>query len=339
MTTQAKNNIDVLFVSIEDRSAWNELVSGLNANNLYNSWGWGEYKAKLGWKINRIEVKSAHDNRTIGLFQLQIKSKWLLNVFFIQGGLYATDNEATYLTVLNELCRRYGGSAWRNLITINYYAEHSENAFRALLGARFVPLINGSMYTLIVDTVDIDNLYSSGLSGNWRHNLKRARKNADLCVLWPTSRTDRLIALAKLDEMYFGLGLRKNFDLPISVGDMIEIIADDPNYLICEARHKGEAVAVRIGYKCHDHVIDLLAASNDGAKSNYANYLLIWSLIEKCNGFGFRYFECGGVDPAGNLGVYNFKRGLGGRLHSLGPLWVYSKSRALRLLALLSHSQ
>jgi hypothetical protein len=42
--------------------------------------------------------------------------------------------------------------------------------------------------------------------------------------------------------------------------------------------------------------------------------------------------DTGGVDPAGNTGVYNFKKGLGGRLSLNGPLWVYGSGRIITSL-------
>ena len=33
------------------------------------------------------------------------------------------------------------------------------------------------------------------------------------------------------------------------------------------------------------------------------------------------FFDTGGIDPASNIGVYNFKKGLNGRLTINGPLW------------------
>lgn len=333
MVKQITDNHKLVFQGINDIDEWKNLLTVCNANNLYNSWGWGEYKKRCGWDVDRLVIKEASGNTPLGLFQLQKRNKFLFRLFLIQGGLRINGNETICSSVLNELCRRYSTSKWRDVIFVNYFAEHDEKYFRALLGANFTPVLNGSMYTFILDTSDVQSHYQSGLSGSWRHNLKRAQKNSDLIVRWPESRANRIEALLRLNDMYSGLGNRKRFALPICVNRMKDIIADDTDFIICEAIYKGEVVAVRVGYKCHSYITDFLAASNEGAKNNYANYLLIWALITKCGELGLSFFECGGVDPSGNTGVYNFKKGLGGRLLTLGPLWIYSQSKLLKLLA------
>lgn len=333
MVKQTTDRPNIVFESIDDIHEWEKLLAVFNAGNLYTSWGWGEYKKRFGWDVDRLVIKESSSNTPLGVFQLQKRNKFLFRLFLIQGGLHINGNETICTSVLNEFCRRYGTSKWRDIIVVNYYAEYDENYFRALLGANFTPVLTGSMYTFILDTSDVQSHYQSGLSGNWRHNLKRGQKNSDLIVRWPECRDNRLEALLRLDDMYSGLGARKRFSLPICVNRMKDIIAEDPNFIICEAIYNGEVVAVRVGYKCHSYILDFLAASNEGAKNNYANYLLIWALISKCGELGLSFFECGGIDPSGNTGVYNFKKGLGGRLFTLGPLWIYSQSRLLKLLA------
>ncbi len=321
------------FQDIHSAEKWNRLLEVLEADNLYNSWGWGEYKQRLGWNVHRVVIEDVHSGTPVGLFQLQIKNGLLLRLFLIQGGVRIKGDEAFCTTVLSQLCKHYCVSAWRDVLLINYFAEPDEILFRALLATRFTPVISGPMYTLTLDTSDIQSHYQTGLSGNWRHNLKRGQKNSELVISWAQSLDERLAALARLERMYLGLGERKGFALPISVDRIKDIVAGDKKFLICEAACKGEVVAVRIGYRCHSYVTDFMAASSEGAKNNYANYVLVWSLISKCEEFGLAFFECGGIDPSGNGGVYNFKKGLGGRLLMLGPLWIFSRSRFLKLSA------
>ena len=44
---------------------------------------------------------------------------------------------------------------------------------------------------------------------------------------------------------------------------------------------------------------------------------------------GKKYFDTGGVDPASNFGVLNFKKGLNGRLVINGPFWCFGSNRIL----------
>lgn len=320
----------LMFHEIDRADEWNRLLEVLDAENLYNSWGWGEYKQRLGWSVHRVVIKDAHSDAPVGLFQLQRRNKFLLRLFLIQGGVRIKGDEAFCASVLNQLCTHYCVSKSRDVMLINYFAEPDEIHYRALLATSFTPVISRPMYTFTLDTSDVQAHYQNGLSGNWRHNLKRGQKNPELVISWPQSPDERLAALARLEGMYLGLGARKGFALPVSVNRIKDIVASDQRFLICEAAYKGEVVAVRVGYRCHNYVADFLAASSEGAKNNYANYVLVWSLIARCEEFGLGFFECGGIDPSGNVGVYNFKKGLGGRLLMLGPLWIFSRSRFLK---------
>ena len=49
-------------------------------------------------------------------------------------------------------------------------------------------------------------------------------------------------------------------------------------------------------------------------------------------------FECGGIAPSENKGVYNFKRGLGADLTLNGPLWIYHKNPLCKKLLKLAFS-
>jgi len=321
------------FHEIDCADEWSRLLEVLDADNLYNSWGWGEYKQKFGWSVHRVVIKSAHGDTPVGLFQLQRKSRFLLRSFLIQGGVWIKGDEAFCATVLSRICKHYCVSKWRDVMFINYFAEHDETHFRALLATGFTPVTSRSMYTFVLDTSDVQSHYQTGLSGNWRHNLKRGQKNPELAISWAQGVEQRLAALERLEGMYQGLGERKGFALAVSVSRIKDIVANDKNFLICEAVYKGEVVAVRVGYRCHSYVTDFLAASSEGAKNNYANYVLVWFLIAKCEEYRLGFFECGGIDPSGNVGVYNFKKGLGGRLLLLGPLWLFSRSKFLKLVA------
>jgi hypothetical protein len=80
--------------------------------------------------------------------------------------------------------------------------------------------------------------------------------------------------------------------------------------LICE--DKGVPVAGVVASAMGDSAIYLLGAtSDDGLKSKGA-YLLHWTMIQWLKSNGVRWYDLGGIDPAGNPGVYSFKKGFSG---------------------------
>ena len=61
-----------------------------------------------------------------------------------------------------------------------------------------------------------------------------------------------------------------------------------------------------------DSAIYLLGATSDDGLNSKGAYLLQWTLIKWLKENGIRWYDLGGIDPAGNPGVYHFKRGFSG---------------------------
>ena len=138
---------------------------------------------------------------------------------------------------------------------------------------------------------------------------------------WVLSYKDRVKVLSHLSEMYEILTKRKDFKEGIDLTLASDLMALDQSMIIVQAKLEGKVVAIRVASVCNDHLLDLIAASNEGAKKCYANYLLMWEMIMKMKELKKNYFDTGGIDPASNNGVFNFKKGLNGRLTINGPLW------------------
>ena len=69
------------------------------------------------------------------------------------------------------------------------------------------------------------------------------------------------------------------------------------------------------------------------AKANAAAYLAVWSFLHRGAEAGCRVFDFGGIDPANNRGVYDFKRGLTRAVAASGPLWLYGRHRLVTAAA------
>ena len=113
----------------------------------------------------------------------------------------------------------------------------------------------------------------------------------------------------------------KNFKAGIDLFHASDLMALDQSMIVVQAKLGGEVVAIRVASVCNDHLLDLIAASNEGAIKCYANYLLMWEMILKTKELKKEFFDAGGIDPGSNIGVFNFKKGLNGRLTINGPLW------------------
>ncbi|HTQ98459.1 MAG TPA: GNAT family N-acetyltransferase [Candidatus Acidoferrum sp.] len=327
---------ELLFSEVADRAEWTSQLEATAMGSLYNSWSWGDYKATQGWQVVRLLGRD-DGGKAKAACQLQIKRVGPCRVLLLQGGLRCAGLRDEQLAAAFEaLVHDKLQVSPFDIVLVNYHDHSDPVCIRGLLRAGLRPHVNGRMYSFFFDCDAPPATLEGRLSSNWRHNLKRALKNAELKVCWCETDSERGAALDAFQRMYASLTQRKAFAQAVDVAAMKDIIVADRNFHIASAEAAGAAVAIRIGYRSGDCIVDFLAASNELAIKNYANYLLVWSMIVKASEAGLRGFECGGIDPYGNSGVYNFKKGLGATLTMNGPLWIYAKSRLLGTLALLA---
>lgn len=321
----------IVFTEVTDEAAWTRMLRGLPTSNTYASWAWGEYKKRTGWDARRIVINDGSPN-TVGCFQLQIKKLGPFRVLLVQGGLHLRQlSDALYKEVLEAWTAFGPASEGLSIVMINHQAGGGGDVDLGLLQGGFTPVLNSQMYTFIVDAEN-GGLDGKALSRNWRHNLKRAVNNPRLSARWIDSPAERAESFAKLESFYAKLRDRKSFGAAVNFDLARDLIIGAPDFRMVEAALDGEIIAVRVAHFCSNHVLDFLAASNESARNTYANYLLLWKTIEAARAAGKGYFDCGGINPsnATNIGVYNFKKGLGGRVAHNGPIWLYASSGLLQ---------
>jgi len=310
--------------NVKKKDEWDFLLENLSTSNTYMKWPWGNYKINSGWDVKRLHFIDSKSKQSLACCQIQSKRKLFITIYLIQGGIHLSkknDSTRAYEAVHEALCSYINNSnklMW--LFLINYQTHKEDAADTSLMKNRFSPILSENMFTYLVfnNNKEQDLLR---LSSNWRHNLRRANKNKDLKIEWITSYKDRLGVLSNLSKMYAYLLHRKNFKSGVDLRSIYDEMAKDKSIIIAQAKLQDEVVAIRVASVCNDHILDLIAASNEGAKNCYANYLLMWAMIMKMSELKKKYFDTGGIDPANNYGVYNFKKGLNGRLAINGPLW------------------
>mgnify|MGYP003951217193 CR=1 FL=1 len=321
----------ITITHIHNEKEWSALLADNSLLTLFNSWSWGEYKSNLGWKAVRVIIKVDGSIDNTGALLMQIKEYGPVRIYLIQGGIrFSMCNEEILTAATEVLLTEHFHLRCRDVVIINYYDGIKDEHSRSLLSLGFNPVINNKMYTFHVDFTNSLVADESMLHKNWRHNLRRSKKNPNLTMRWCQSTKERTRAFNSLIRMYEELKARKAFRSSINAERIKDIVIKDKRFLIAIAELDNKLAAVRIGYHSTDTVTDFLTASNELAIKTYANYLLLWSLVKKSESLGVKRFDCGGIDPLDNKGVYYFKRGLTGQLKLNGPYWIYNKSKFLR---------
>ena len=293
---------------------------------------WGTYKAQLGWSVRRIEILG-EDQQSLAYVQYQVRHVGPARFVLAQGCpvltvLGTTRAEAVLGAFLDHLALgRF------DLLGVNFQEFQNNEIVPALLALGFVPVVSPRQHTLVIDLTTSLDAILAGADPNWRRNLNRAQNNSDLDAVILTEPAERLRAFDRFTEMYTALQARKGFSNTFNPQAYRDIAAADPRVVILEVRENGVPIMVRITHRAPTRWTDFFAASNDRGRATNAAALSVWRLIEQAKAEGCPVYDLGGIDPAGNRGVFRFKRGLSRRVVQGTPLWLYGRTGALRALA------
>jgi lipid II:glycine glycyltransferase (peptidoglycan interpeptide bridge formation enzyme) len=130
--------------------------------------------------------------------------------------------------------------------------------------------------------------------------------------------------------MYAALKRRKGFRTEFNTAAFRDLVARDAKHLFVETRDAGKIVLVIIAHLSAERCTNFFAAATEKAGVLGMTSLAIWRIMQYARSQNCRVLDVGGIDPAGNRGVYEFKRGLTRNVVQSGPLWLYGRSRVLQ---------
>lgn len=317
---------------VDDPARWQQLGAAHRLENVFRSWGWGEYKVATGWSVERLRVDDA-GGAAVAVCSVATKRKLSLRLLHIQGGplLLAGDDDDERARAALEAVLAHLAVGRRDLVVVSTYYFASPGLVMGLLAAGFAPAVNSGSFTLMLDLSRGLAPVEAGLNRSWRRALRRS--GSPLTARFPSSIEDRLAAVARFAPMYEALAQRKQFGARTSIPDLAPIVAHDPRWIILEVLDGEKVVAIRIAHRAGDLVTDWLAATTEEALRSSAGFFAMWSLVEHATALGAKRLDCGGIDPHRNPGVFRFKRGVTRDVRQSEPLWLYGRSKLLRNLA------
>ncbi|KTS26017.1 hypothetical protein NS228_01215 [Methylobacterium indicum] len=315
-----------------DVPAWDEAVWAQARGTIFAASGWGTYKARRGADVARLRVVDEAGD-LLGLAQVQVRRRGPARQVYIQGGPLLTDKgerqgEAVVSALLAHLALRP-----LDLVVVDFSRAESPGAVLGLLAGGFKPVTTAGRHTLEVDLTRGTETVLAEMEQRWRKAIRKAERNAALTVRFLDDPAERLAAFDAFTAMYAALKTRKGFSNDFDPAAYRDLAANDPRHVILEIREDGEPCLVRIAHLSRDRFTDFFTASTERAKANAAAHLAVWSFIRRGAEEGCRVFDFGGIDPANNRGVYDFKRGVTRNVASSGPLWLYGRSRLAAMAA------
>ncbi len=316
----------VEWTEADARATWDATLTTLPDYNIYQSYCWGEFKRRQGWVVRRGSV--VLDGVMVAMGQCLIREAPAIKVavVWLPGGPVGT--AAGWIRFGEALQRRYQG--WRLYLRMHPLAEESSNDIGLLQAAKWhrprVRLAPRDTFHVCL-TSDEPSRYAA-LSSNWRHNLKRGMQRGHVIEPWGFAQP-----LEPIYDVVREAARLQRIRRPLSLEDlkMMREMLQEQLVLMVALGDDGKPCAIRAFARIGARAQDVLAGVSAHGRKRYANYPLMWRILERARRQGATWYDLNGADPDGATGVYNFKKGLGGRLVSRMGEWEWAGAKWLRM--------
>ena len=300
-----------------DHQSWDDFARSLKHANIFASHAWSTVQERSGWTTHRF-VDTNH-SYGVQFFSKQISR--LCTVGWIPGGVLGTrfklDNEFA-------LGFRQFFRSWSSYLRVSFpYAldvsVSADDSWRLATS----PL--GAKQSVIIDLRRSPEDLIRAMGPNWRRNLKRSQR---------TEFEVRQLGNADLDAVDIleeGTARLKKLRLDSAqrASDVIRLLGESA-VVIGVFDSSGQLVSVRGASVFATEARDLISATSVEGRRAYASYRATWDLITLLHQRHLQHFDLAGIDPKGNPGVADFKRGTGGADVLYGGEFSHSHPSVLR---------
>jgi len=302
---------------------WETILLFFDDANIYQSSPWGLHRSGFGWKVKHF----VHYSNGIVTTMAQVLHRNvtpLVTLCWIPGGPVGDLGmcDSAFITCMRKLFNTPVLYVHMSAMT-----EYRDDLALSLQAHGWIkpPSMLNSDRTLIYDVGPSVLQRRSKLSKNWSRNLSRGEQR-DLTVSEWMNPTAHQIALLT-DQMNQYKHLRaKRQDLDQTTESLLHHFGKDILLVKC-TNTSGELLALRGAIKFGHQAFDMFAAATPAGRKEYASNLCFWKLVELCARDGITHYDLSGVDPEGNPGVYNFKKGIGATDFTYLGEWSYSRPR------------
>lgn len=287
---------------------WNSALRQFQGISLYSTCAWGACKQREGWVPIKCVGTHGGNSSPATLLQVLVRRYPMgVCIIWIPGGAHGD------LGLLDaDFCQTLKTYLRARMIYFRFRGEQEDNPADCKVleekGWRRPRRRLNSGASIVVDLTQPEEIMMDGLSGNWRHNLKRSLKRNVEVEHWINPNPEQVWDLYQSMQSYKGLdGLHTQSKIENILGTLKD------NMVFYRSMADGKCVSVRACVCVGRRAIDFLAATNPEGRTTYASYGVLWRLLLHCKTVGIESYDLNGVDPEGNKGVFNFKLGTGGR--------------------------
>jgi hypothetical protein len=303
---------------------WDRIVASFDNAHPTHQYRWtmpGQKNCKVR---HLLYVSSPGSSPTAAIQLLHKQSHGLINYFRSDGGLagdHSTLRELSKWLNDSQRCKRW-------YLRVFSRAVHIESEVAWFNSSNFLP-VQVRIHSGLSAMLTLSNPYRGTYSGNWKHNLARGvKKGLVVCDA-------DMPSLNELISIYKELETVKNIGVQFNENELKHLMCSfGSNLVVAGIRSSsGELLSVRAALCFGGKAYDLLAATSEAGRLQYASNLAFHTLLEKCAGMGIVFYDCAGIDPVNGKGVMQFKMGAGGAKFEYGGEWELASKNYIRIAA------
>jgi peptidoglycan pentaglycine glycine transferase (the first glycine) len=326
------------FSSKTERRRWNAFVTASSWGHLMQSWEWGDFKAALGWKVERIGIE--HKGRIVAGAQTLFRSLPLLPLtvaYIPKGPIVDLNDEDTTVKLLSAL-HQTARSERAIFLKIEPHLPDDGNVHRILKRYGFRPSVhtNQPRSTIVINLSDGEDVVLANMRKKTRKLIRRAaREGVEIAEGEGRDIDDfyemlKSTAEAKAFPIHRQAFYNQAWDAFRNTGAVKLLLA----------KCQGEVVAGKMMFVFGNRSMHLWGGTSLKGRDVYASYLLQWEAIKWAIARGCTHCDLWGIpDEVGELlkkgqdmpkdrrnglwGVYMFKRGFGGEIQSYVGAYDY----------------
>lgn len=296
---------------------WDEFVSNAPGGHLLQSWAWGEFKQRFGWRPLRVAI--AENGELLAAAQVLLRRlPYRCLAYVPRGPSFSPANEEAnraLLSALHTVARRNRAIALKvephDLDTPDGEAWWIDNGF-----GRTSQTVQPRR-TILVDLTPDEETILGRMKPKWRYNIRlAARKDV-------TVRQGTAADLPIFDDLMRETGERDGFavHVPEYYRAAFELFQPGGHVALFLAEYQGEPLGALMAFAFGRQAIYMYGASSNRERARMPNHLLQWEAMRWAKARGCTTYDFWGIadtDPdapsAGLSGVERFKGGFGGEV-------------------------
>ena len=291
----------------QDKEIWFDLIKDYPESTFLNDIEWATHLENFGWKTLRLIKfsKNYKDSKTY----IQAFFKFLplsTAVIWVPGGIIGDLKNINGLQYKIKKILKVRFCIIRIRFQEEYNFEREIELFKNNWERPLLPL--SSRFRILLKLNKSIEILNSKFSRNWKRSLKKSMNNN--LKIFPIK--NHKVISRIYNKMKKEKGLKKKFiyspevckSIMNAYGEKLKVLAaKDKKGRVCSIR----GVIIR-GEKFHD----IFAATDNFGRSECASHKVLFSIIQDAKDQGCLEYDLSNVDPEKSLGVYNFKKGVGG---------------------------